>query len=88
MFFVINKDYKWVLLEDGGFVYNPENGSVEVLNSTATLITRMLEEGLDLDHICDNLVRTYPQISKKIINSDLKSFIDDLYLRGYICKIS
>lgn len=88
MFYIINKDYKWILLEDGGFIYNSENGSVEVLNSTATLIIKMLEEELDLDYICDNLARTYPQISAENITSDLKSFIDSLCLRGYICKIS
>lgn len=57
-----DKEYHFVLTDDGGYVYEHRNGTVECLNCTAVEIVRMCLDGRPVDEIIRLLSTEYPEV--------------------------
>lgn len=67
----LREDVRWVLRDNGGFVYFPEDGKIEVLSSTAARIARSLLMGLPAETVLEQLVSVYAEVPRHQLEADL-----------------
>lgn len=79
-----DKEYHFVLTDDGGYVYEHRNGTVECLNCTAVEIVRMCLDGRPVDEIIRLLSTEYPEVECERIRQDVEVFLSELVRKGFM----
>jgi hypothetical protein len=78
-----DKEYHFVLTDDGGYVYEHRNGTVECLNCTAVEIVRMCLDGRPVDEIIRLLSTEYPEVECERIRQDVEVFLSEMVRKGF-----
>ncbi|HEY3316641.1 MAG TPA: PqqD family protein [Bacillota bacterium] len=79
-----NPAFKWILREDGGYVYDPTDKTVKVLNDTGSFIVGRCE--LYPAEIAAALVETFDISDLDTAARDVSSFLDELVMEGLLCR--
>lgn len=82
----LREDVRWVIRDNGGFVYFPEDGRIEVLNATAALIIKCLLSGLSIEETVEKMASKYPEIQRNVLQEDVIEFIHMLEMRGLLSE--
>jgi len=79
-------DDKIVLREEGdeAFLFNPDTGSIKVLNNTGIFIWKLCNGGFSKEDILKKILDAYNIKSKESAEKDLDDFLDQAQKLGYI----
>ncbi|MFC2149095.1 PqqD family protein [Candidatus Auribacterota bacterium] len=73
--------------DDDAFLYDPETGSVSVINNTGILIWENLHKGKNTGEIIAALLRDFPEEPPERIRSDCELFIKNLIEINHVREI-
>ncbi|KYK35157.1 MAG: PqqD family protein [Theionarchaea archaeon] len=65
-------------------IFDPDTGSIKVLNETAALIWNSIDEKNSVKDIVDIICRENPDEDRKTIEEDVLRFLRDLQEHSYI----
>jgi len=80
-----NPAYRWILREDGGYIYSPIDHSIKVLNVTGSFIVRNCE-GCDIDQLIAEMADEFDCPSVEVLREDVAQFIQTMIGEGYLCQ--
>lgn len=80
-----NPAYRWILREDGGYIYNPIDHSIKVLNVTGSFIARRCE-GYDIDQLIAEMAEEFECPSVEVLREDVAQFLQTMIGEGYLCR--
>ncbi|MCK4259608.1 MAG: PqqD family protein [Halanaerobiales bacterium] len=77
--------FKWILREDGGYIYDYSTGTVKVLNDTGSFIIQKCEKNSITD-IVNDLLNTFEIDDPHQAEEDVNSFLRNMIEEGYLCQ--
>lgn len=80
------KDKDLVYREEGNeaLIFDPGNGSIKILNPTATLIWRLVKKDPRRSVVIDELKKEYPHVAESSLEKDLTAFVETLQEMGLV----
>ena len=79
----INRDILWKLIDGETVIVKPDKDRYSYLNSTGTLIWKMIDEGMPVSGIIDYFVQNYGE-SEEILHADIEEIIRRLLAEEFI----
>lgn len=80
-----NQEFKWILREDGGYIYDYATGNVKVLNDTGSFIIQKCEDNSITD-IVNDLLDTFEIGDPRQAEEDVSDFLHSMIEEGYLCQ--
>lgn len=74
--------------DDGGFLFDPENGNLKYVNRTAQAILEQIDGRSDLHQIVRGLQRRYPDKTTAALRNDLADFFRELIANDFVAPLA
>jgi len=72
---LVNKDLVYREEDGDALLFNPEAGSVKILNRCANLIWKLCDGTRTRNQIAGELVKNFPATKKEVLEKDLDEFL-------------
>jgi hypothetical protein len=72
---------------DSTCLYSPSKGLIMSLNETALYIFKSCDKKNSVNHILEELAKTYKNVSKEILCKDLLGIITEMSEKGILIKV-
>jgi hypothetical protein len=73
--------------EDGGLLFNPDTNQVKIVNSTGLFIWKQFTTINQPDIVAEAILANFEGASLEIVKADLKEFLDEMILTGFIGEV-
>lgn len=78
--------YRWILRDDGAYVYSLEDGAVKVVNETGCLILKLCSD-MGVDEIASSIIDEYrDSADPELVKQDVQEFLTHMEAQGYIWR--
>ena len=81
----INKDVLWKFIDGETVIVKPDSDKYSYLNSTGTIIWKMIDEGSPVGKIVDYFVHYYDHPAENL-QADIEEIIEKLVGEGFVEK--
>jgi hypothetical protein len=73
--------------DDGGFLFDPENGNLKYVNRTARAILEQIDGRSDLHQMVRGLQRRYPDQTTAALCKDVVDFFRELMANDFVAPL-
>ncbi len=79
-----NDKFKWILRDDGGYVYDYSTGNVKVLNDTGSYIIQNCADSIT--DLVTKMKQLFEIDESANVQEDVEQFLDEMLKEGYLCQ--
>ena len=70
--------------DDGAFLFNPDTGNLKYMNRSGRETFLLLSDQQDLNQVINYMIELFPDVNRRRIEKDMKSFIKELEENGFL----
>ncbi len=72
--------------DDGAFLFDPIQDTLQALNETGVLVFKELNGKNSIDHIVKKVLTQYTEVESDAVKKDVEEFIEQIKARGFLSE--